>query len=438
MKSFETPLGATALKNALVSDPRAFLRSLFLTGVAAALPEAVLAGHLPEKPKGRTIVIGAGKASAQMALAFEKLWDGPLEGLVVTQYGCAEACKQIEIVEASHPVPDKAGFDAGQRMLALVAEADRDDLVVALISGGGSSLLPAPAPGLTLKDKQAINRSLLTCGAPISAMNALRKIFSSIKGGRLAAAAFPARVVSLIISDVPGDDPALVASGPTVADKSGIDEARAIAEKYDIRLPGAAMEILQKDSNPPLAPDDPRLALASHSIIASAAMSLNAAADAAREAGCEVLVLGDALEGEARELGEAHARLVRERKSRALARPLLILSGGETSVSLGRDTPPGGKGGRNSEYLLALALGVAGVENVAVLAADTDGRDGSEDNAGAFADGSSVSRMAAAGVDAQALLDRHDAWSAFDAVNDLLVTGPTGTNVNDFRALLIF
>ncbi len=438
MTSPEKPLSTDALKRALWSEPRLFLRSLFVTGVAAALPEAVLAGHLPKKPKGRTIVIGAGKASAQMAVAFEKLWEGQLEGLVVTQYGCAEACAHVEIIEASHPVPDEAGLTAAQRILALVAEAGRDDLVVALISGGGSSLLPAPAPGLTLKDEQAINRSLLACGAPISEMNGVRKMFSSIKGGRLAAAAFPASVVSLIISDVPGDDPALVASGPTVADKSGVEEALAMIEKYDIKLPAAAKKILESNSNPPPLPGDPLLARASHSIIASASMSLKAAQNAARAAGSEVIVLGDALEGEARELGEAHARLVREHKSRALARPVLILSGGETSVSLGRDTPPGGKGGRNSEYLLALALGVSGLENIVLLGADTDGRDGSEDNAGAFADGSSVARMAGVGVDAQACLDRHDAWSAFDAVGDLLVTGPTGTNVNDFRALLVF
>lgn len=437
MSLSETPLGSTALKKALGSDPRAFLRSLFVTGVQAALPAAVLAGHLPEKPKGKTIVIGAGKASAQMALAFERFWDGPLEGLVVTQYGCAEACKNIEVVEAAHPVPDKAGLSAAQRMLALTAEAGSDDLVVALISGGGSSLLPAPAPGLTLEDEQVINRSLLTCGAPISEMNVVRKMFSAIKGGRLAAAAFPAPVVSLIISDVPGDDPALVASGPTVADRSGVGEAREIIKKYNIELPAVAAKILAEKSNPPPVPGDPMLTRATHRVIASAAMSLKAAMDAAKEVGCDVLVLGDALEGEARELGEAHASLVLGHKSRTPARPLLILSGGETSVSLGAGEFCGGKGGRNSEYLLALALGISGQNNIFALAADTDGRDGSEDNAGAFADGSSVARMAAAGVDTQFHLDRHDAWSAFDAIGDLLVTGPTGTNVNDFRALLM-
>jgi len=415
-------------------DPKGFLKHLFEVAVAAAQPEVIVPRHLPNPPAGRTIVIGAGKASAQMARAFEKAWDGPVEGLIVTQYGAAVPCEQVEIVEANHPVPDEAGLGAAARLLELAASAGPDDLVVALISGGGSALLPAPAAGLTLADEQAINTSLLNCGAPISAMNTVRKVFSRIKGGRLAAMAHPARVVSLVLSDVPGDDPAMVASGPTVADAAGIEAARDIVARYSIELPEAARAILADPQDPPPRPNDPRLANATHEVIASAALSLDAAAAEAGKAGCAVTVLSDAIEGEAREVGVDQARLIWESaRRRPLEMPHLILSGGETTVTL--DAP--GKGGRNGEYLLSLAIGIAGLDDVHALAADTDGRDGSEDNAGALADGTTVERLRVAGNDAGRLLAAHQSWTAFDLAGDLLVTGPTGTNVNDFRALLI-
>ena len=426
------------------SDPRQFLTDLFHVAVEASVPKNVLSAHLPVQPKGRTIIVGAGKASAQMAAALEQIclnnrdWHSPLSGLVVTQYGAAETCQNIEIVEAAHPVPDAAGEQAARNMLELVETAGENDLVIALISGGGSSLLSLPVEGLTLADKQQINRSLLSSGAPISAMNMIRKMFSKVKGGRLGAAAYPARLVSLIISDVPGDDPALVASGPSVASIGGAKEAAALVKAFNIALPPAAEQVLSLDRNRPPVPGDACFEFEEHCVIASAKLSLDAAADAARLAGCDVIVLSDAIEGEAREVGQEHGALVREKLlMRSGHRPLLILSGGETSVSIEGGFENAGKGGRNSEYLLALALSIQGLCGVFCLGADTDGRDGSEDNAGAFCDGTSIERMALAGINAQEKLDRHDAWNAFNSVGDLLISGPTGTNVNDFRALLI-
>lgn len=427
-----------------ISDPRAFLTELFNVAVRASVPEVVLPAHMPKPPKGRTIVVGAGKASAQMTAAFEKAvenspdWNSPVSGLVVTQYGAAEACQFVEIVEAAHPVPDDAGEVAAARMIEIVSGAGVDDLVVALISGGGSSLLCLPADGLTLKDKQHINSSLLASGAPISAMNSIRKMFSKVKGGRLGAAAHPAKLLSLVISDVPGDEVAKVASGPTIASAGEAVEARMLVEKYNVDLPNGAMKILGLNNSPPPSSEDPRFDGANYQVIASAMLSLNAAAEQARNMGCEVILLSDAIEGEALEIGSEHGRLLKEKlMERKTQKPLLILSGGETVVSIEGGLSNAGKGGRNSAYLLALAMEIEGANGVCCLAADTDGRDGSEDNAGAFCDGTSVERMKKVDIIAREYLAKHDSWSAFDGVNDLLICGPTGTNVNDFRALLI-
>ncbi len=418
-------------------SPRALLRSLFDAAVAAADPALTVARHLPAPPKGRTIVVGAGKASAAMAAALEQAWAGPLEGLVVTRYGYGIACQQIEIALAAHPVPDAAGEAAAHRMLDRVRGLTADDLVIALISGGGSALLPLPAPGLTLADKQAVNRLLLASGIPIHDMNVIRKHLSGIKGGRLAKAAAPARVVTLVVSDIPGDDPALVASGPTLPDDRGPEDARAIITRYGLQLPPAAAAWIAGDYCGAPRPDDPAFARNAVHLVASAAMSLRAAADLAQAQGIRAHILSDAIEGEARDVGAVHAALAREMATRnqPFQRPAMILSGGETTVSLGGAAP--GKGGRNSEFLLSFASRVAGLEGVHALAADTDGVDGSEANAGAFADGSSTLRMRQAGVDPLAALSRHDAWTAFNAIGDLLVTGPTRTNVNDFRAILV-
>jgi hydroxypyruvate reductase len=385
-------------------------------------------------------VIGAGKGSAQMAAAFEKAWDGPIEGLVVTRYGYAAPCERIEIIEAAHPVPDAAGLEASRRLLDRVAGLTEDDLVVALISGGGSALLPSPAAGLTLADEIAVNEALLASGAPISAMNTIRKHLSGIKGGRLAAAAYPARVVSLVVSDIPGDNPALVASGPTVPDAGSRQDALDFIAAYGMKLPAAVMAHIASPAADAPRPDDPRFSRNEVHLIASAGVSLEAAAAQAKKLGVEAVILSDSIEGEAREVGSVHAAIAREvaARNRPFKKPVLILSGGETTVTL--RAPVGGKkgkGGRNSEFLLAFAIGIAGVEGIHALAADTDGIDGSEDNAGAFADGATVSRMRAAGTDAKTMLAGNDAWSAFNAVGDLFVPGPTGTNVNDLRAILV-
>lgn len=416
-------------------DPKSFLISIFDAAVAAADPEKTIRDHLPAKPKGRTIVIGAGKGSAQMAAAFEKVWDGTIEGLVVTRYGYGAKCERIEIIEAAHPVPDAAGLEASRRLLEKVQGLTADDLVVALISGGGSALLPSPAAGLTLADEIAVNEALLASGAPIAAMNTIRKHLSTIKGGRLAAAAWPAKVVSLVVSDIPGDNPALVASGPTVPDVGSRENALASISAYGMKLPDAVMAHLQSPAADAPDPGDQRFARNEVHLIASAGVSLEAAAVEARRQGIEAVILSDAIEGEAREVGGVHAAIAREvaTRNRPFQKPVLILSGGETTVTLRAK----GKGGRNSEFLLAFAIGINGIEGIHALAADTDGIDGSEDNAGAFADGSTVSRMRAAGVDAKAMLAGNNAWTAFNAVGDLFVPGPTGTNVNDLRAILV-
>ena len=418
-------------------DAKAFLVSLFDAAVAAADPEITIRDHLPARPKGRTIVVGAGKGAAQMAAAFEKAWDGPIEGTIVTRYGYAAPCERIEVIEAAHPVPDQAGLAAARRLIKQVSGLTEDDLVVALVCGGGSALLPAPAGSLTLDDEIAVNRALLASGAPIAAMNAVRKHVSAIKGGRLAAAAYPARVVSLVVSDIPGDDPALVASGPTVPDQTTRADALAIVEMYSMKLPAAVMAHLASPGADAPRPGDPRFARNSVAVIASAAQSLEAAAAAAKAQGVEAAVLSGSIEGEARDVGAVHAAIAREvaAKNRPFSKPVVMLSGGETTVTLrGKG---GGKGGRNSEFLLSLALGIDGLRGIDALAADTDGIDGSEDNAGAFADGTSIARMRAAGIDARAALAVNDAFTAFAATGDLFSPGPTGTNVNDFRAILI-
>lgn len=413
---------------------RALLISLFDAAVGAADPERALAAHLPARPKGRTVVIGAGKGAAQLAAAFERLWDGPLGGVVVTRYGYACPTKSIRVLEAAHPVPDAAGLAASVALFHAVAGVGPDDLVVALVCGGGSALLPSPPGDLGLEDEAALNRALLASGAPISVMNAIRKQVSNIKGGRLAAACHPAKVVSLVVSDVPGDDPAQVASGPTVPDAVTRAQARSMVDSWRIALPPRIADWLAGDQGIAPDPNDPVFARHEVKVIASASLSLEAAADAARSAGIPAMILSDAIEGEARDVGRVHAAIAREvaMRDRPFARPVVILSGGETTVTLRAK----GRGGRNSEFLLATALAAEGVP-FAALAADTDGIDGSEDNAGAFATGESAARLRALGRDPAALLAGNDAYTAFEALGDLFTPGPTGTNVNDFRAILI-
>lgn len=404
------------------------LKSLFSAAIAAADPALRVPPFLPDLPGGRTIVVGAGKASAAMALAVEQHWKGDLSGLVITRYGHGAPCKSIEIVEASHPVPDANGRDAALRIGRLVQGLSADDLVLCLISGGGSALLAAPAPGLTLEDKQNVNRQLLACGAPIAEMNCVRKHLSALKGGRLAAAAYPATVISLIISDVPGDDPAVVASGPTVPDPSTREEALAILHKYKFDLPAHVWAFLATPEAETPKPGDPRFAKVATRMIAAPAQSLAAAAKIAREAGYQVIDLGDRIEGEAREVA-------REQAARALATkgPAVILSGGETTVTLKGK----GRGGRNAEFALALAIGLEGKSNISAIAGDTDGIDGSEDNAGALVLPDTLARARAKGIDAAAYLANNDAYGFFEKLGDLVVTGPTRTNVNDFRAIII-
>lgn len=408
---------------------------MFDAAIEAADPLASLKAHLPEKPKGRTVVIGAGKGAAQMAAAFEQLWDGPLSGVIVTRYGYAAPCQHVKVLEASHPVPDEAGLVASAALFETVRDLSADDLVVALVCGGGSSLLPSPPEGLTLADEQALNEALLASGAPIGAMNAIRKHCSTIKGGRLAKAAYPARVVSLVVSDVPGDDPAQVASGPTVPDDVTLEEALALVESLRIELPEAIKTHLAKESARAPDPSDTAFSRNEVTVVASAGISLDAAAGVGRNAGYSVAILSDAIEGEARDIGLMHAAIARKvaDKNAPFQKPAIILSGGETTVTLRAK----GRGGRNTEFLLSFANAIEGAQGISALAADTDGIDGSEDNAGAFADGQSAARIRKGGVDPKAALSGNDAWGAFEAAGDLFAPGPTGTNVNDFRAILI-
>lgn len=418
-----------------LATDRNLLAAMFDAAVDAAKPWQQISRFLPSPPNGRTLVIGAGKAASQMARAIDEVWKGRLEGLVITGKTHSEPCDRIRVMNAAHPVPDEAGFEATARLLELVRGLTEHDLVIAVISGGGSAMMPAPASGLTLEDEKAINRSLLASGAPISVMNLIRNQFSLVKGGRLALACHPAKVVTLVLSDIPGDDVTLVASGPTLPMNQDRARARELAALYRVRLPAAAEQVLLSDLNLAPSTGDPRFLRNEIHVVGSAAASINSACTMAEAHGLVANVLSTSTEGEASVVGLVHASIVREmhQSGRPFATPTVLLSGGETTVSLKSQ----GRGGRNTEFLLALAIGIDGLENISALAADTDGIDGSENNAGAFADGTSVLRMRRKGIDPIAALLNNDAYSAFEAIGDLFVTGPTGTNVNDFRAVIV-
>ncbi|BAN47641.1 glycerate kinase [Metapseudomonas resinovorans] len=415
-------------------DPKAFLRDLFATAIAAAHPRQVLADHLPADRSGRVIVIGAGKAAAAMAEVIEREWQGEISGLVVTRYGHGADCKKIEVVEAAHPVPDAAGLETAQRVLKLVSGLSESDRVIFLLSGGGSSLLALPAEGLTLKDKQAINKALLKSGASISEMNCVRKHLSAIKGGRLAKACWPATVYTYAISDVPGDEATVIASGPTVADPTTSAEALAILARYEIEIPTNVRAWLQDPRSETVKPGDPHLSRSHFQLIATPQQSLDAAAEKVRAAGLTPLILGD-LEGESREVAKVHAGIARQvvLHGQPIKPPCVILSGGETTVTVRGN----GRGGRNAEFLLSLTASLKGLPGVYALAGDTDGIDGSEDNAGAIMTPDSFARATQLGLSANNELDNNDGYGYFAALGDLIVTEPTRTNVNDFRAILI-
>ena len=415
--------------------PRELLRNMFEAAIASAQPALCLPPHLPQPPRGRLVVIGAGKASAAMAAAVEANFPGEMSGLVVTRYGYAQPCRRIEIVEAAHPVPDLAGMNAARRMLKLVVGLTADDTVLCLISGGGSALLPLPAAGITLEDKQNINRALLKSGATIGELNCVRRHLSAIKGGRLAAACGKATVVTLLISDVPGDKPMDIASGPTVADPTTCADALEIVRRYRIPLPAAAEELLRSGRGESIKPGDPRLSNCETRIIAAPQLALEAAAAVAREAGIAAHILGDSLEGEARDVGLVMAGIARQvaLRGQPFAAPCVLLSGGETTVTV----RGGGRGGRNVEFLLALALALDGHPDIHALAGDTDGVDGMEEIAGALIAPDTLARAWAMGMPPRKSLDDNDGHGFFEALNDQVITGPTLTNVNDFRAILI-
>ena len=416
-------------------DAPDLLNRLFQAAVRAADPASCLPAHLPRPPKGRVVVMGAGKASGAMARAVEDNWTGPLEGLVVTRYGHKVPTRHIEVVEAAHPVPDEAGQRAALRMAPLVSGLGPDDMVMCLISGGGSALMTAPADGIPLEDKQQVNRQLLACGATISEINCVRKHLSALKGGRLAAAAHPAQVVSLLISDVPGDDPATIASGPTVPDPTTRAEAQAVIAKYALQLPDTVTVFLASDAAETPKPGDPRLAAAVTRMIAAPKLSLDAAEQVAVADGVAVRQLGDALEGESREVAKEHAALaLRIAEGREDVKPpAVLLSGGETTVTIAGS----GRGGPNAEYALALAIALDAHPSIHAIACDTDGIDGSEDNAGAIIGPDTLARGQEKGLDAEAYLANNDAYGYFAAMGGLVETGPTLTNVNDFRAIVI-
>jgi glycerate 2-kinase len=416
-----------------MTEPNPFLRALFACAVEVADPMAMIASHLPERPKGRVLVIGAGKASARMAEAVEAAW-GPCEGLVITRYGYGRPCKGIEIVQAAHPVPDQAGLDATTRILSMLEELTEDDFVLALISGGASALLVAPADGVTLSEKQGVNAALLASGAPIGQMNIVRKHLSCVKGGRLAAMAFPARMLSLMISDVPGDDPALIGSGPTVGDGSTPEESRNILSHWNISVPASVSTVLAGPSTV-ITPDDLRLARTENRVIAAPSQSLEAAAIMARARGHDVRILGDRIEGEARDVAATHAALALEIQSRLKPgdAPVLLLSGGELTVT----RTGNGVGGPNAEFMLAMAIALDSAANIHALACDTDGVDGAAEVAGAVIGPDTLAKAKAKGLDAAAELASNNAHSFFAAIGDQVITGPTLTNVNDFRAVLI-
>lgn len=416
-------------------EPRLLLRKMFDAAIASAQPALCVPPNLPQRPKGRTIVIGAGKASAAMAQALENAWDGPLEGVVVTRYGYTQPCKHIEIIEAAHPIPDEAGFFAARTIAAKVSGLTADDLVIALISGGGSALMVAPLPGLTLANKRAVNAALLKSGATISEINCVRRHLSSLKGGRLGVLCAPAKLVALLISDVPGDDPLDIASGPTVADPTTCADALAILARYAIKPPDAVLQILQSGAGESVKPDDFRLARAQNWIIATPQMALEAAADVARENGYAAHILSDRIEGEAREVGKIQAALALQvaGREKPFGAPCVLLSGGETTVTVRGK----GRGGRNVEFLLSMALALDGAPRIHALAGDTDGVDGVEEIAGALLSPDTILRARAKKIDPRGALDNNDGHGFFQALGDSVVTGPTLTNVNDFRAILI-
>jgi glycerate 2-kinase len=418
----------------LTNDRKALLRRMFDAAIGAVDPLKILPGRLPAPPKGRTIVLGAGKAAAAMAKAVEDHWEGPLEGLVLTRYGHGLPTRRIEVVEAAHPVPDAAGQQAARRILQKTEGLTKDDLVLCLISGGASALMAMPGGALTLADKQAVNRGLLKSGANITEMNCVRKHLSGVKGGRLAAAAHPARVVSLLISDVPGDDPSVIGSGPTVADPTTVADAIAVFEKYRMPMPEAVRRHLESAEAETPKPGDPRLAGASTVMLGTPQAALDAAAAIAGLQGYRPIVLGD-LEGEARDVALVHAGIARQiaRHGQPAPAPAAIISGGETTVTVRGQ----GRGGRNAEFLLALAVALDGHPGIHALAGDTDGIDGTEDNAGALLAPDSIARAASLGVEAKARLADNDGYGFFSALGDLIVTGPTRTNVNDFRVILV-
>lgn len=416
------------------ADPQQLLRELFATAIDAAHPQHVLEAHLPSDRSGRVIVIGAGKAAAAMAQVVERSWQGEVRGLVVTRYGHGAPCHKIEVVEAAHPVPDAAGLDVARRVLELVSDLTEQDRVIFLLSGGGSALLALPAAGITLADKQALNKALLKSGATIGEMNCVRKHLSAIKGGRLAKACWPATVHTYAISDVPGDLATVIASGPTVADPSTSAQALAILQRYAIEVPSAVRAWLQSPESETVKPGDPCLARSHFQLIARPQQSLEAAAVKARQAGFSPLILGD-LEGESREVAKVHAGIARQvaQHGQPLAAPCVILSGGETTVTVRGN----GRGGRNAEFLLSLTDSLKGHPGIYALAGDTDGVDGSEDNAGAIMTPDSFARATALGLNASDELDNNNGYGYFAALDSLIVTEPTRTNVNDFRAILI-
>ncbi|MFI4891037.1 MAG: glycerate kinase [Steroidobacterales bacterium] len=416
-------------------DPLELVRRMFDAAIASAQPARCVPAHLPPRPAGRLIVIGAGKASAAMARAVEDHWQGPLSGLVVTRYGYAVPCQHIEIVEAAHPVPDEAGLIAAGRMLQLVRGLDDEDLVLCLISGGGSALLPLPAPGLNLEHKQSVGRALLNCGATISEFNCVRRHLSAIKGGRLAAACHPARVLTLMISDVPGDRPIDIASGPTVGDPTSCADALAILQRYGVDIPSAVREVLESGRGESVKPADARLARAEWRMIAAPQMALEAAAELARAEGYATHILSDAIEGEARDVGRVLAAIALQVAGRGqpFTAPCVLLSGGETTVTVRGH----GRGGRNVEFLLSLGIALGGHARIHALAGDTDGVDGLEEIAGAMLAPDTLARAWAKGLRPADALVNNDGHGFFGALGDAVITGPTLTNVNDFRAILI-
>ena len=414
------------------------LAELFRAAVDAANPKPAMEACLRREKRRPAVVIGAGKASAQMARALEEIWEGPLSGAVVTRHGFGTHCEKIRVIEAGHPVPDEGGLAASAALLELVRPLAVDDLVIALISGGGSALLPSPPKGFSLSDEVVLNEELLRCGAPISAINAVRKQFSTIKGGRLAAAAAPARMITLIVSDVPGDDPSMVASGPTVPDHLMNADAVSVIERYQIDLPSDIAQFISSGGEPAPFPDEPAFRSNKVEVVASAKISMESAAARASEFGLNACILSDSIEGEAREVARVLAAIGKEvrRWGRPFKPPAVLMSGGETTVTQ-RSTGKNVTGGPNTELQLAFAVEIAGIEGIASLSADTDGIDGSGLNAGAFADGNTIAMMRSNGIDPVLILNENNTACAFEAIEDLFVTGPTGTNINDFRAILV-